>query len=180
VAPPPRRPAPEPALLRAVDCTRDATRERLEVRNREHHAPVSTRHPSHLGDRLAGPVEVVERPLADHRVEARVAKRQRVGPAAHPARLRTAALTGLQSRQTRHPARRLGTDRPRSTLSQRVRVLTEAARDVQNPRAAPGSGEVQGAPGHPREEEITIARQSGRYDVAHVAVEIHHSHSDGF
>lgn len=64
----------------------DPARERREVRHGKNDAALGLRDTRHLVDGALRRIEVIERPLAKHRVEGLVGKRQRVGPGANEGR----------------------------------------------------------------------------------------------
>jgi hypothetical protein len=177
-AAPRSRPAGE-ALRDGVCAARCPARERAEVRDGQHHAAVRLRHARHLGDRALGPIEVVERTLAEHRVEARVGEGQRIRPAPHPARLERGLLRAREPCPGAHAERRLGTHHAGATPAERERVLAEAARDVEDQPAGRRPRGVERDVGHALEQERAVARGPGRDHVRHVAIEVDDAHGAG-
>ena len=120
---------------------------------------------------------MVDRALADHRVEAAGREGQRVGPAPHPdreRRRRPRAASSLASPDIRAEGS-APTTKPR-WRRERARVLAEAARDVEDAPPRARRGQAQRALGHAREQELAVARGAGRNHVAHVPIEIDDAH----
>jgi len=172
----PPRGAAEPALADLVRAAGDAARQGIEVRDGEHDAPVGPGHARHLADGHERAVEVVDRPLADHAVEAVIAEGQGVGPGANPLRQRALGLRTLERRECGHARRRLGPHRPGTAPRHGDRVLPEAAGDVQHPATCAWPRQIEGAERHPSEEVFAVAGRPRGDDIAHVPVEIHHPH----
>ena len=173
--------APE-ALTHFVDKTPHATSQRLKVGDRKHHTAAGLCNARHLADSFVGSIEMIDRPLADHGVETRIGERQRVAPGADPARhpaIGPGAIRSEHFRHTGHPCRRLGSDHIRAPLTQCDRILAYPTRNVENPPALPGLGEVQSHARHAFEQELTIERRSGGDDIAHVPIEVDHAHGGG-
>jgi len=167
---------PEELLPQVVCGPAHATRERFEVRDREHDAAAGLRDAGHLGDGLPGPIEVVHRALADHGIEAGVGEGQRIGPAAQPGGVRPGLVGREQERHVRHALRRLRAEDPRTPHGQGQGILTDTARHVEDSSARGRPGAIQRHPGHAIEQELAVRRLTRRNDVAHVAIEVHDAH----
>ncbi len=168
--------APQPALACVVEAACGSTRKGFEVRDREHDASVAPGDPGHLRQRERGPVEMVDRTLADHRVEALGREGKCVGPASHPHREGPGRLGGEQSGQSGHPRRGLRAHHETPMSGERARVLAEAARNVEDPPPGASPGQAQRALRHAREEKLAVARGSGRNHVPHVSIEVDDAH----
>jgi len=178
-APGAKRRSAEPVLAQLVERAPHPAGQRLEVRDRKHHVTALARHPRHLGDRFFGRVEVIHRALAEGAVEAVARERKPIRPAPHEARHRTGLVRREEHRHPRHARRRLDADHVGAPGGEGDRVLADAARDVEHPSPGSRLGPIERDAGHPIEQEFAVRRQSGRDDVAHVAIEVDDSHRIG-
>jgi len=176
MAPAPGQDATQQRLAPHISGVREAARCRIEVCDGQHHPPRRSGDPGHLAEGDLRRVEVIERPLADHRVEAPGRERQGIRPTSQMQRTRIRLLGVQLARKRRHPGRRLRSHHQRLRCGQSASVLSETAGHVQNPPTRRGSREREGSLGHAPEQEFAITSPAGWDDVAHIPVEIDNPH----
>ena len=168
---------PRPRAARRAPA-RDAARQRVEVRDGEHDAPVAAASPAPSRRWRARAVEVVDRSLADHRVEAagrrRAARRTRRAPSVGSG---PSAFALAMRGQRRHARRGLGPDRPGAARRQGDGVLAEAAGHVQDAAARRRAAPARACGSVMRSKRYSLSRRRPRRDdVAHVPVEVDDAH----
>jgi len=163
-------------LADLVDRSSDATGKRLEIRDRQHDAAATAGHPGHLADGLGRPIEVIERSLADHRVEAAAVERKGVAPATHPVRLPPTLVAGDQPDHPEHAAGGFGRHDFGAASRHPHGVLTDAARNVEHSAPRRRARQLEGSIRHASEQELAVQRRTGRNDVTHVPVEVDDAH----
>jgi hypothetical protein len=182
MAPAPRRGSTERTLANRVPAVRKATRERIEVRDGEHHTAARAGHTRHFGNGTLGRIEVIDGAFADHRIETLRRERQSVPPCAH--RMSAHGIRVLSCRafiqhlgQRRHPRGRFRGHHERATLRECAGVLPEATRDIENPLLRAGASQSECALRHPLEQVCAVPTHSRRNHIPHVPIKIYHPHS---